>query len=145
MNALIDLLKVYPPFFGINIVFFRKLQEKTSIVNYLNSEILPAPFERKDGSYIRHSGTENYTKIGNGCTALYKVDVTLNLVVALENTCKEDVIQNFITATSNVATVRQIIIDQELIRRQEEIKSEYQLLKIIFNYTYYDGSNCITC
>ena len=146
MNQLIDLLKNYPPFFGINIVFFRKLiGHETKIVNYINGNIMPSPFERKDGSYIRHSGTENYTKIGDGCTALYRVDVTLNLVVAIGNTCQEDVIKNFMTATSKVATVRQIIIDQELIRTQEGIKSQHQLIKIIFNYTYYDGSNCITC
>ncbi len=169
MEQLIDLLNQTRPFYTVSIVYLRTISTLQTLINYFNGEMLPNIFEHPEKSYIRHLGTETYTQLQKGCNSLYRVDVTMALVASLGVECvvandscssedlpiipndeltANEVVQNFINLTSKVAVVRSVITDQQLIRSQENIKSEYPLVKINFVYTFYTGTNgsdCIIC
>ena len=106
-------------------------------------EYIPIGIEDCTGGYIRTSGIKTLTVLedisGCGNVQLYEVIEELNIVIATDEYTIDSVCESVL---SRIKDVKRIITNKRTIEQEEFIKTDMELLKIVFDYKYNYIKNC---
>ncbi len=124
--------------FDVEIGIFRVISGVKSVTKKTFNEIVPIGLTDTDSGYIRWDGVVTFTPMQKTCSIdMYNARSTYNLVIGLKLCKTADILKHIQielakkTATLNY-TITSTSINQEQIRIDEALKTDLDLIKIVY-------------